>query len=90
MQRIAIDRFSRREQRARRSQGQLVAVGAAAADCRCAEAGPRIAACQDDAVQASSLFGMGSHVIPLPAQPSHPTSSCFFVRLTTSRFFVPA
>ena len=51
MQRIAIDRFSRREQRARRSQGQLVAVGAAAADCRCAEAGPRIAACQDDAVQ---------------------------------------
>ena len=39
---------------------------------------------------ASSLSGMGSHVIPLPAQPSHPTSSCFFVRLTTSRFFVPA
>ena len=39
---------------------------------------------------ASSLPNMGSYDLPLLDQPSLPTSSCFFVRLTTRRFFVPA
>ncbi len=39
---------------------------------------------------ASSLFFMGSHVIPCPPSGRIPLSSCFFVRLTASRFFVPA
>ena len=39
---------------------------------------------------ASSLSGMDSHDLPLLGQPCLPTSSCFFVRLTTRRFFVPA
>jgi hypothetical protein len=38
----------------------------------------------------SSLSTMASHDLPLLGQPWLPTSSCFFVRLTTRRFFVPA
>jgi hypothetical protein len=39
---------------------------------------------------ASSLSSMGSDDLPLLGQPWLPTSLCFFVRLTTRRFFVPA
>jgi hypothetical protein len=39
---------------------------------------------------ASSLSNMGSDDFPLLGQPWLPTSWCFFVRLTTRRFFVPA
>ena len=41
-------------------------------------------------ISASSLSSMASHDLPLLGQPCLPTSSCFFVRLTTRRFFVPA
>jgi hypothetical protein len=39
---------------------------------------------------ASSLSSMGSDDLPLLGPPLLPTSLCFFVRLTTRRFFVPA
>jgi hypothetical protein len=39
---------------------------------------------------ASSLPSMGSHDVPLLGELCLPNSSCFFVRLTTRRFFVPA
>ena len=42
------------------------------------------------AKKASSPLGMGSHDYPLLGKPCLPNSSCFLVRLTTRRFFVPA
>src|SRR5208283_1282385 len=39
---------------------------------------------------ASSLLIMGSNETPLLGKPVLPTSSCFLVRLTGGRFFVPA
>jgi hypothetical protein len=39
---------------------------------------------------ASSLFIMGSNETALLGKPVLPTSSCFLVRLTGGRFFVPA
>jgi len=42
------------------------------------------------ALQASSLLIMGSNETPLLGKPVLPTSSCFLVRLTGGRFFVPA
>jgi len=40
--------------------------------------------------RASSLLIMGSNETPLLGKPVLPTSSCFLVRLTGGRFFVPA
>jgi len=40
--------------------------------------------------KASSLLIMGSNETPLLGKPVLPTSSCFLVRLTGGRFFVPA
>ena len=42
------------------------------------------------ASKASSLLIMGSNETPLLGKPVLPTSSCFLVRLTGGRFFVPA
>jgi hypothetical protein len=39
---------------------------------------------------ASSLFAVGSNATPLLGKPVLPTSTCFLVRLTGGRFFVPA
>src|SRR5271165_840270 len=41
-------------------------------------------------MKASSLLIMGSNETPLLGKPVLPTSSCFLVRLTGGRFFVPA
>src|SRR5208282_3262880 len=43
-----------------------------------------------DLQNASSLLIMGSNETPLLGKPVLPTSSCFLVRLTGGRFFVPA
>src|SRR5208283_2434718 len=40
--------------------------------------------------KASSLLIMGSNETPLLGKPVLPTSSCFLVRLTGGRFFLPA
>src|SRR5271165_3591742 len=46
--------------------------------------------CRPEAFIASSLLIMGSNETPLLGKPVLPTSSCFLVRLTGGRFFVPA